>query len=90
MTAEEVRDQAMAIWPLPWEIEYEVEPPVISASVGGFSVVISLSETGPMTIFGTLLDREFYDVETNDVPHALTELEREFRRLVDVPALSGR
>lgn len=88
MTAEEVRDQALAIWPLPWKIDYKLEPPIVSATIGEFCVVISLAETEPMTIFGTLFDKEFYDVKTDDVRYGLTELERAFRRLVDVPTLA--
>ena len=90
MTAEDVLAQARAIWHLPWKIDPNADDPaVVTADTGGLTVVLAV--TAPLTIVGTLPDDEpFYEAETDDLREALAELERTFRRLVDLPALAGR
>lgn len=88
MTAAALLDLARRTWPLPWEIDERAEPPVVAAESGALVVAIAL--TAPPTVIGSLADSEIFEAETDDVPAALAELERVFRRLVDVPALAGR
>lgn len=84
----DVLDLAQHAWPLRWELDERVELPVVSASAGLLAVTIVLSL--PLTIIGTLADRDFFVAETDDLPSALRELEQQFRHLVDVPPLSER
>jgi hypothetical protein len=79
-------DLARRTGPLPWAIDEHADPPVVAAERGALVVAIAL--TSPLTLIGTLAD-EFFAAETDDVAAALAELERAFRRLVDVPTLAG-
>jgi hypothetical protein len=88
MTAAALLDLAHQTWPLPWAIDERADPPVVAAERGALVVAIAL--TSPLTIIGSLVDTEFFEAETDDLPAALVKLERAFRRLVDVPALVGR
>lgn len=74
------------IWPLDWRIDPGAsDPAVIVAERGALGVAVGL--TSPLTVVGTLGDRDFFEVETNDLEQALAELEERFRQLTDVPTL---
>lgn len=80
MTPTQVLDAARRTWPLPWQLNPPTaELRVVSAEVGALSVTIAL--TDPLTLVGTLGEEDFFEAEIDDLPAALAELERQYRRL---------